>query len=118
MASNDLEKIFSGDMLAATHQLYDIYIAFIANGKKSYHRTTFIYTNDLENSGRYVLDPLRGAKTITPQKISDYLAYYTDETDVHRYIGQGYSPSVIKDGFMVYENIMALFQQISDEQLT
>lgn len=67
-----------------------------------------IYGDDEQ---RYVLDPLRGAKTIAPQKISDYLGYYNDEADVHRYIGQAYSPLEIKKEFTRYDNIAQLFQQ-------
>jgi len=73
-----------------------------------------VYADDGQ---RYVFDPLRGTKTIAPQKISDYIVYYDDETDVHRYVGQGYSPSTIKEGFTIYENIMQLLEQIPGEEI-
>jgi len=36
---------------------------------------------------------------------------------VYRYIGQGYSPSAIKSGFTIYENILELLQQIPGEEI-
>jgi hypothetical protein len=70
-----------------------------------------VYADDPDASGRYVLDPLRGAKTTAPQKISDYLAYYNDETDVHRYLGQAYSPLVIKKEPTSYKDIIQIFPE-------
>ena len=117
VSSGDIAKIFSGDLFAISAQIYDVYTTFVVDWERVYHRITFVYTDDPDASGRYVLDTLRGVRTTAPQKLSDYLAYYTDEQDVHRYIGQGYSPSIIKDGFTVYENIAQLFQQIVEEEI-
>ena len=111
ISSGDLVKIFSGDMLAANNQLYDVYSTFIVDWEKTYHRITVLYADDPDASGRYVLDPLRGAKTRVPQKLSNYIGYYDDETDVHRYIGQWYSPSVIKKNITHYDTIAQLFQE-------
>jgi hypothetical protein len=52
-----------------------------------------------------------------PQKLSDYLAYYNDEIDVHRYVGQGYSPSVIKDGITHYDTFAQLFFETVEEDV-
>jgi hypothetical protein len=52
-----------------------------------------------------------------PQKISDYLAYYNDEHDVYRYIGQAYSPLIIKKEFTSYKDIAQLFQEVPEEEI-
>ncbi len=86
----------------------------MVNEIKVYHRIAVIYADDGQ---RYVLDPLRGAKITSPQKISDYLAYYNDETDVHRYVGQAYSPLEIKKEFTSYKDIAQVFQEIPEEPI-
>ena len=108
MTTTGLENIFTGTLFDTGLSIYDIYATFVVDGEKVYHRITVLYGDDPANrnnragsevsGGRYVLDPLRGAKTIIPQKISDYLAYYNDEHDVHRYVGQGYSPMIVTSG--------------------
>jgi hypothetical protein len=114
LTGNQIQTLFTGDKATAYGSVYDVYITFISNGEKVYHRITLIYADDQQ---RYVLDPLRGAKTKAPQKISEYLPYYDDETDVHRYIGQAYSPLVIKKKFTKYENITPLFQEVAREEI-
>jgi hypothetical protein len=97
-----LQNIFSGNALALTASVYDVYADFISHGE-IYHRITILYSDDVYASGRYVLDPLRGNRMTTPQLLSGYLAYYADEKDVHWYIGKGYSPLLIKDDFIHYD---------------
>ena len=82
-----------------------MYSSFINFETRTYHRITVIYADDEQ---RYVLDPLRGARTTAPQKVADYIAYYDDEIDVHRYIGQAYIPSVIREKYMLDEEITQL----------
>lgn len=81
---------------------------------RTYHRITVVYADDPAASDgaggqRYVLDPLRGSRTTTPQVFADYIAYYDDEIDVRRYIGQAYSPSVINGQSMHDEGMLKIF---------
>lgn len=115
--SGDMQKIFTEDFLVNDNQIYDIYITFLDAWEKIYHRITFVHAYDYHGAGRYVLDPLRGLKTIPPQKIWEYLGYYADETDVRRYIGQWYTPLLIRDKFTIYGNIEEAFPQIFDEEI-
>ena len=91
-----------------------MYITFLVHEEKVYHRIAVVYADDGQ---RYVLDPLRGAKTAEPQKILDYLGYYNDKTDVHRYIGQAYSPLMIKKEITSYKDIAQIFQEVPEEQI-
>jgi hypothetical protein len=75
--------------------IYDVYADFVVHGKKVSHRIVVLYGDDPDGSRWYVLDPLRGARTAKPQEFFRYLEYYSDETDVHRYLGQGYSPVAV-----------------------
>jgi len=50
-----------------------------------------------DDSQRYVLDPLRGSKSLEPQKFDEYIKYYDDEINVRWYIGQSYSPLLVKE---------------------
>ena len=106
--------LFTGSKATVYGSVYDVYITFVVNEIKVYHRIAVIYADDGQ---RYILDPLRGAKIIAPQKISDYLAYYNDETDVHRYVGQAYSPLEIKKEFTSYKDITQVFQEIPEEPI-
>lgn len=91
-----------------------MYSSFMNFETRTYHRITVVYADDPAASDgaggqRYVLDPLRGSRTTAPQKFSEYIAYYDDEIDVRWYIGQAYSPSVIKEQPMIDEEIAKIF---------
>ena len=105
VTSGEIKTIFSDENGTWYGYVYDVYSSFINFETRTYHRITVIYADDEQ---RYVLDPLRGARTTAPQKVADYIAYYDDEIDVHRYIGQAYIPSVIREKYMLDEEITQL----------
>lgn len=74
---------------------------------KVYHRVAVVYADDGQ---RYVLDPLRGQRTASPQTFSEYFAYYDDEIQVQRYIGQAYIPSTIRRKALKDEEIAEVLQ--------
>jgi hypothetical protein len=83
---------------------------------KVYHRVAVVYVTGAEGSGWYVLDPLRGARTTEPQLFQDYFAYYADELEVQRYIGQAYVPSVIMEKLFDADNIRQLLGNVVDTE--
>ncbi len=121
VTSEKMKHIFSWDNGLAYGYIYDVYISFLQEWEPVYHRIAIVYaddskeTSESERKQRWVLDPLRGAKTVEPQLFTDYIAYYQDKIDLKRYIGQAYIPSVIKTAFSrqtdIIEALSGMFTQ-------
>gem|GEM_PF-1893291 len=117
VTSGDMKNIFSGTNGTVYGFVYDVYVSFMNVETRTYHRITVVYgdesaASDGAGGQRYVLDPLRGARTTAPQKFEDYIAYYDDEIDVQWYIGQAYIPSVIMEKFFVADDIRQLLSNV------